>query len=135
MKKTKLTQNLILVLRYGLLALLIAASTPSLAGITLNLDGNDYTNMSSSFFTTADRTVHVLSVPNQLPLICSPAGTPQGNAETSLTLRLDYVDIPLSANVQVSHISGNTLITATSVDGVLVCNPNTNDEIYRGGFE
>jgi len=85
--------------------------------------------MSSSFFTTA------LSVPNQLPLICSPAGTPQGNAETSLTLRLDYVDIPLSANVQVSHISGNTLITATSVDGVLVCNPNTNDEIYRGGFE
>ena len=135
MKKTTLTKNLILVMRCCLIAVLAAVSSPSLAGIVLTLDGNDYTDMSSSFIAPSDRTVHVLSVPNQLPLICAPMGPPQGNAETSLILRLDYVNIPLSSNVQISRLNGNTVITATSVDGNLVCNPNTNDAIYGNSFE
>jgi hypothetical protein len=139
MNTQKLTRTAVTATRSArilcLFLLFFGLANTALAGITLRLDGTDYSNMSSSYIAPADHTVHVLSVPNQLPLICAPQGTPEGNMETSLVLRLDYVDIPLSANVQISHLAGETLISATSVDGVLVCTQNTNDEIFTHSFE
>ncbi|GEM_PF-5023343 len=116
-------------------SLLLAATGTAMAGITLRLDGVDYAQMGSAHFTPADHTVHVTSQAGQQPLLCTPAGTPQGNAETILVLRLDSMNYPLSANAEITYVAGNTLITATSVDGVLVCNPNPNDPIYQSSFE
>ncbi len=117
------------------LFLLPSLVPPAMSALTLRLDGNDYTQLGDIHFTSADRTIHVTSLADQQPLICAPVGASQENPGGSLTLRLDSVDYPLSGNVEITRISGNTLVTATSVTEALVCNPNANDAIYQHGFD